>query len=44
MRAHDLPLRARNEYVGKVVDNAIGPLEEVDLEVGEVEWGKFMHL
>lgn len=44
MRIHDLPLIAINEYVGRVIGNAIGQLEEVDIETGEVEWRKFMQL
>lgn len=35
---------ARNKYVGRQIDNALGHAEEVSIEVREVEWGKFMRL
>lgn len=44
VRVHDLPLMAMNGYVGRVIDNAIRQIEEVDIEAMEVEWGKFMLL
>lgn len=35
---------ARNEYVGREVGMALGSVEEVDLDYGEVEWGEFMSI
>lgn len=35
---------ARNEFTGCEVGNALGKLEELDLEYGEVKWGEFMLL
>lgn len=34
---HDLSLMAQNEYVGQAVRAALGSVEEVDLDYGEVE-------
>lgn len=39
VRVHDHPLMARNEYVGREVGGAMGIMEVVDLDYGEVEWG-----
>lgn len=39
IRIHDLPLMAMNEHVGQCVGEALGRLIEVDVNVGEVEWG-----
>lgn len=32
VRIHNLPLVARNEYMGNVIGNSLGRVEEVDLE------------
>lgn len=37
IRIFDLPLLARNEYIGHLIGNALGRFEEVDLNNGEVE-------
>lgn len=44
IRIHDLPLMARNEHVGQCVGEALSRLIEVDVDVGEVEWGEFMRV
>lgn len=44
IRVYDLPLMARNEYVGKLIEEALGKMEEINLVYGEFEWGKYMHL
>lgn len=33
---------ARNEYVGNLVGEALGRVEEVDIEYGNVEWGEYI--
>lgn len=40
VRIHDLPLMARNKIIGEIVGKSVGNVDEVDLEVGEVEWGE----
>lgn len=35
---------ARNEYVGRLVSNKVGRVEEVDLVEGEIAWSKFMRM
>lgn len=37
VRVHDLPLMARNVYVGNEFGKALSKVEEVDLEPEEVE-------
>ncbi|XP_035543083.1 uncharacterized protein LOC118346304 [Juglans regia] len=44
VRIHDLPLRARNAYVGERIGKKIGKVEEVDLAKGEVAWGEFLQV
>ncbi|XP_042942811.1 uncharacterized protein LOC122276999 [Carya illinoinensis] len=44
VRIHDLPLMARNSYVGNLVGNMLGEVIEVDLEKGEFEWGEYMRV
>lgn len=44
VRLHDLPLRARNEYVGTMIGKKIGRVEEVDVEKGELALGEFMRV
>lgn len=44
IRMHDLPLSARNEYVGKLIGSKVGQVEEVELEEGEMAWGEFMRV
>lgn len=39
-----LPLMARYDYIGRMIVNSLGNIEEVDLEVGEVKWGEFMRV
>lgn len=41
---HNLPLMARNEYVGREVGVALSVVEEVDVDHGEVVWGEFMQV
>lgn len=41
---HDLPLWARNAYVGKRVGTKIGRVEDVDLDEGELAWREFMQV
>lgn len=36
---HDLPLIARNEYIGNLIGSKIGWVVEVDIEKGELAWG-----
>lgn len=33
---------AQNEFIGEMVGNSLGKLEEVDLKAREIEWGEFM--
>lgn len=35
---------ARNEYVGRCVGAALGRLEEVDVDLGEVECGEYIRI
>lgn len=35
---------AQNEYVGNLVGEALGRVEEVDIEYGEVEWGEYTRI
>ncbi|KAF5469007.1 hypothetical protein F2P56_013112 [Juglans regia] len=44
VRIYDLPLMARNSYVGKLIGSLIGEFLEVDLAKGEFEWGEFMRV
>ncbi|XP_042944586.1 uncharacterized protein LOC122278462 [Carya illinoinensis] len=44
VRLHDLPLMARNEYIGRLVGGALGEVLEVDLDNGEMEWGEYMRV
>lgn len=44
VQVYDLPLMARNEYVGREVGAAMGAVKEVDVDYGEVEWGEFMRI
>lgn len=44
VRLHDLPLIARNEYIGNLIGRKIGRVEEVDLEKGEMAWGEYMRV
>lgn len=37
VRVYDLPLMARNEYIGHVNGGAMGRVEEMDLDDGEVK-------
>lgn len=40
----DLSQMARNEYLRKLIGEALISLEEIDLGYGEFEWGEFMWL
>lgn len=40
----DLPLMARNEYIGRMIGNFVDHVVEVDLVDGELSWGKFMRI
>lgn len=44
VRIFDLPLIACNAYVGNLVGEALGGVEEVDIEYGEVEWGEYTRI
>ncbi|XP_041021293.1 uncharacterized protein LOC121262766 [Juglans microcarpa x Juglans regia] len=44
VRVHDLPLMARNETVGKLIGNALGIVEEIDLLEGELAWGEYLRI
>lgn len=44
VKVHDLPMMACNEYIGGLIDNSIRCLEQVDVEIGEVVWGEYMHI
>lgn len=44
IRVHDLPLIARNEHVGRRVGLAMGRVDGVDVDFGEVEWGEHMRV
>ncbi|XP_042974654.1 uncharacterized protein At4g02000-like [Carya illinoinensis] len=44
VRIHDLPLIARNEYIGKLVGSALGEVLEVDLDKGEMELEEYMRV
>lgn len=44
IRFFDLPLMARNEYVGNLLGEALGRVEEVDIDYGDVEWGEYMQI
>lgn len=41
---HDLPLLVHDQRIRQLVENLIEKIEEVDLEVGEVEWGEYMRV
>lgn len=43
-RLHDLPINARNEYVGNLIGSKIWRVEEVDVEKGEIAWGEYMKI
>lgn len=38
----ELPLMARNEYVGKLIGGSLGRVEKIDLASREMAWGEFM--
>lgn len=42
IRVFDLPLMAQNEYIGNLVGEAIGRVEEVDINYRDVEWREYM--
>lgn len=44
VQLHDLPFIARNEYIVNLIGSAIGWVGEVDVEKGEMAWGKFMRV
>lgn len=44
VRVHDFPLMAHNEYIGHLVNSALGVVEEVNLDHGEVEWREYMRI
>lgn len=37
-------MMACNEYIGVLIGNSIGRLEQVDVETGEVVWGEYMRI
>lgn len=37
IRVYNLPLMARNEYIGGLIENAMGDMEEIDLDHSEFE-------
>lgn len=41
---YDLPMIARNEYMGREIRNSLGQIEDVDLDKGEIEWGEYMRV
>ncbi|XP_040998212.1 uncharacterized protein LOC121244266 [Juglans microcarpa x Juglans regia] len=44
VRLHDLPLMARNEYVGRLLGEKIGVFEKVDVDEGAIAWGEFQRV
>lgn len=44
MRVYDIPLMAKNEYVGRMIGDSLGHIKEVDLEAGEIGWGEYMRV
>lgn len=44
IRIYDLPLMARNVYVGNLICGALGEVFEVDLDRGEMQWGEYMRV
>lgn len=44
VRVYDLPLMARNEFIGHIVGASLGRVENVDLDAREIEWGEFMRV
>lgn len=40
VRIYDLPLIAISEYIGNLIGNAIGRVEEVYIGKGEMAWGE----
>lgn len=44
IRVFDLPLMAQNEYIGNLVGEAIGKVEEVDINYKDVEWREYMRV
>lgn len=44
VRVYDILLMARNESIGRLIDNSLGRFEEIDLAHGKVEWGEFMRI
>lgn len=41
---HDLPLMARNEYIGNLIGASLGKVEETNLLHGDVECSEFMRI
>lgn len=35
---------ARNKFMGKHISRSLGAIKELDLELGEMEWGEYMWL
>lgn len=40
----DLPLMARNEYMGHLIGHKIDRVVEVDIKEDKMAWGKFMQV
>lgn len=39
---HDLPLMDINEYMGRIIRDDVGEVEEVDIENDEMAWDEYM--
>lgn len=44
IKVHNLPLMARNDYVGGLVGVSLGRVEDIDIEYKEVEWREFIRI
>lgn len=44
VRINDLPFMAPKDYIRRLINISLGQMKEVNLEVGEVEWGEFMRV
>lgn len=42
VRLYDMPVHVMNERVGRLLGSAIGTLEEVDADQGDVAWGEYI--
>lgn len=44
VHVHDLPMMARNVYIGRLIGDSLGRFDDVDLVDRKVEWDEFMRI